>query len=86
MPHQDILRLVQEKEVRFVDFRFTDLRGQEHHISVPAHLVDADRLREGQAFDGSSIAGWKGIQASDMLLVPDPTTARLDPFFDESTL
>jgi glutamine synthetase len=86
MSRQDVLQLIQKNEIRFVDFRFTDIRGQTHHVSVPAGLIDGDRLSEGQAFDGSSITGWKGIQASDMLLMPDPGTASIDPFFDEATL
>ncbi|HNQ05288.1 MAG TPA: glutamine synthetase beta-grasp domain-containing protein, partial [Thiobacillaceae bacterium] len=81
-----VMKMVQENDVRFVDFRFTDTRGKEQHVTVPISAFSEDRFTEGQAFDGSSIAGWQGIQASDMLLMPDPTTARLDPFFDESTL
>ena len=83
---KDVLNLIAENEVKFVDFRFTDTRGLEHHLSVPAKLVDADKLEEGQAFDGSSISGWKGIEASDMLLMPDVGSARLDPFREETTL
>ncbi|GMV69853.1 MAG: glutamine synthetase [Pseudomonadota bacterium] len=82
----DVLKLIQDKEVKFVDFRFTDTRGKEQHVTVPAHTVDADVLEEGKMFDGSSIAGWKGIQESDMILMPDLETARLDPFFEELTL
>src|SRR5690606_27524838 len=83
---QDVLKLIAEHEVKFVDFRFTDTTGKEQHVSLPASVVDEDKLESGQAFDGSSIAGWKGIEASDMLLVPDVDTARLDPFREESTL
>ena len=82
----DVLKLIQDKEVKFVDFRFTDTRGKEQHVTVPAHTVDAEVLEEGKMFDGSSIAGWKGIQESDMILMPDLETARLDPFFEELTL
>ena len=82
----DVLKLIKDKEVKFVDLRFTDTRGKEQHVSVPAKAFDADKFEAGHAFDGSSIAGWKGIQASDMLLMPDPATARLDPFLDETTL
>lgn len=81
----DVLKLIQDKEVKFVDFRFTDTRGKEQHVTVPAHTVDAEVLEEGKMFDGSSIAGWKGIQESDMILMPDLETARLDPFFEELT-
>jgi glutamine synthetase len=72
--------------VKFVDFRFTDTRGKEQHVSVPISHFDADKFESGHAFDGSSIAGWKGIEASDMLLMPDPSTAVLDPFREEATL
>ncbi len=82
----DVLKLVADNEVKFVDFRFTDTRGKEQHVSVPAKAFGMDKFEEGHAFDGSSIAGWKGIQASDMLLMPDPSTVRMDPFTDEATL
>ncbi len=85
----DVLKLMKENDVKFVDLRFTDTRGKEQHVTVPAHVVleDGDAWFEnGHAFDGSSIAGWKGIQASDMLLMADPSTANIDPFFDEPTL
>ncbi|PPC80135.1 MAG: type I glutamate--ammonia ligase, partial [Methylotenera sp.] len=65
---------------------FTDTRGKEQHVTVPVSHFDEDKFTEGHAFDGSSIAGWKGIQASDMQLMPDPSTAFIDPFFDEPTL
>jgi glutamine synthetase len=83
---KQVLDIIKEKEVKFVDFRFTDTRGKEQHVGVPVSAFDADKFTEGHAFDGSSIAGWKGIQASDMLLMPDPETAFIDPFFDETTL
>ncbi len=83
---QDVLKLIQEKEVRFVDFRFTDTRGKEQHVGVPVTAFDISKFEDGHAFDGSSIAGWKGIQASDMLLMPDAGTAYIDPFMDETTL
>src|SRR5438105_1513809 len=82
----DVLKLIKEKEVKFVDLRFTDTRGKEQHVSVPVKAFSADKFELGHAFDGSSIAGWKGIQASDMLLMPDPATANIDPFLDETTL
>jgi len=86
MSPQDVINLIKEKEVKFVDLRFTDTRGKEQHVGVPARVVDLDKFEEGHAFDGSSIAGWKGIQASDMLLMLDPATAYIDPFMDETTL
>ncbi|HUW75463.1 MAG TPA: glutamine synthetase beta-grasp domain-containing protein, partial [Gallionella sp.] len=86
MSATDVLKMIKDHEVKFVDFRFTDTRGKEQHVGVPAKHVGMDKFEEGHAFDGSSIAGWKGIQASDMLLMPDPETAFLDPFMDENTL
>jgi len=82
----DVMSMVQDNEVKFVDFRFTDTRGKEQHVTVPISHFDADKFSDGHAFDGSSIAGWKGIEASDMLLMPDPNTAQIDPFFEETTL
>ncbi len=82
----DVMQMVKDNDVKFVDFRFTDTRGKEQHVSVPLSHFDEDKFSEGHAFDGSSIAGWKGIEASDMLLMPDPSTANIDPFFDETTL
>ncbi|OGT91922.1 MAG: type I glutamate--ammonia ligase [Gammaproteobacteria bacterium RIFOXYD12_FULL_61_37] len=81
-----VLDIIKEHEVRFVDFRFTDTRGKEQHVTVPAHTVDEDVFTDGKMFDGSSIAGWKGINESDMILMPDQNTAVLDPFTDETTL
>ena len=75
MSPADVIKMAKEKEVKFVDFRFTDTRGKEQHVSVPARYFTMEKFEEGHAFDGSSIAGWKGIQASDMLLIPDPDTA-----------
>ena len=82
----DVLKMVKENEVKFVDFRFTDTKGKEQHVSVPVSHFDMDKFETGHAFDGSSIAGWKGIEASDMLLMPDPNTASLDPFMEETTM
>ena len=81
-----VLNTLKEKEVRFVDFRFTDTRGKEQHVSVPASTIDEDVFKDGKMFDGSSIAGWKGINESDMVLMPDADTAVIDPFADETTL
>ncbi len=86
MTPQDVMKLIKEKDVKFVDFRFTDTRGKEQHVGVPVKAFDEDKFESGHAFDGSSIAGWKGIQASDMLLMPDAETAYVDPFMDETTL
>ena len=86
MAVSDVLKMLKENEAKFVDLRFTDTRGKEQHVSIPARIVDAGWFEGGHAFDGSSISGWKGIQASDMLLMPDADTARMDPFRDEPTL
>ncbi|MCM1129144.1 MAG: type I glutamate--ammonia ligase [Alistipes senegalensis] len=83
---EKVLEMIKENEVRFVDFRFTDTRGKEQHVTVPVSAFDLDTFERGHAFDGSSIAGWKGIEASDMLLIPDPSTANMDPFMEDATL
>ncbi|PIE41164.1 MAG: glutamine synthetase [Gammaproteobacteria bacterium] len=80
------LSLIKEHNVRWVDMRFTDSRGKEQHVSIPTCEVDAGFFEDGKMFDGSSIAGWKGINESDMILMPDDSTAVIDPFTDESTL
>jgi glutamine synthetase len=82
----DVLKMVKDKDVKFVDFRFTDTKGKMQHVTAHASTVGEDTFQEGYAFDGSSIAGWKGIESSDMLLMPDATTAHLDPFFAQSTV
>ena len=86
MSASDVMKMLKDNDVKFVDFRFTDSRGKEQHVSVPAHTVDEDLFEDGKMFDGSSIAGWKGINESDMILMPDPDTAVMDPFFNEPTL
>lgn len=86
MSIQTTLDLIQKHKVEFVDLRFTDLRGKEQHVSVPASVVTKAFLTEGKMFDGSSIAGWQEINESDMILLPDPETAVLDPFRELSTL
>ncbi|MEO5676283.1 MAG: type I glutamate--ammonia ligase [Usitatibacter sp.] len=82
----DVFKTIKENEVKFVDLRFTDTKGKEQHVTVPQKFFDEAKFKDGHAFDGSSIAGWKGIEASDMLLMPDPDSARMDPFYDEPTL
>src|SRR5574343_413011 len=82
----DVMQMVKDNEVTFVDFRFTDTRVKWQHITVPVSQFDEEKFEQGQAFDGSSIAGWKGIEASDMLLIPDANSAFIDPFFEEVTL
>ena len=80
------LNLIKESEARWVDLRFTDTKGKEQHVSIPISEVDENFFVEGKMFDGSSIAGWKGINESDMILMPDDSTAILDPFTDEPTV
>ena len=86
MSAQDVLNMIKDNDAKYVDFRFTDTRGKEHHVTVPAYTVEEDTFTEGKMFDGSSIAGWKGINESDMILMPDPTTAFVDPFFQDVTV
>ena len=86
MSAKEVIKLLKEKEVKFVDLRFTDTRGKEQHVSLPAKLIDDEFFRDGKMFDGSSISGWKGIEASDMVLMPEADTAMMDPFTDENTL
>ena len=80
------LDLIKESEAGWVDLRFTDSRGKEQHVTIPATEVDDDFFDEGKMFDGSSIAGWKGINESDMILMPDDSTSVLDPFTDDTTV
>ncbi|NKF52162.1 glutamate--ammonia ligase [Shewanella sp. WXL01] len=85
MSVEAILKQIEELEVKFVDLRFTDTKGKEQHVSVPSHQVDEDFFENGKMFDGSSINGWKGINESDMVLMPDPSSFLLDPFTEEVT-
>ncbi|MBV2234072.1 MAG: type I glutamate--ammonia ligase [Sterolibacterium sp.] len=78
--------LIKETQARWVDLRFTDTLGKEQHVTFPAHTMGEDAFESGKMFDGSSIHGWKGIEASDMVLMPDDSTAVIDPFADESTV
>ena len=82
----DVARTIADEDVKFVDLRFTDTRGKEQHSTVPARIVDERFFETGKAFDGSSIAGWRSIDESDMVLMPEPAGAVLDPFRDETTL
>ena len=86
MKAADVIALIKEAEVKFVDFRFTDSIGKEQHVTVPAHTIDDDLFEDGKMFDGSSISGWKGINESDMILMPDPASAVVDIFPDEPTM
>src|SRR5918911_1084295 len=82
----DVLKLIKDNDVKYVDFRFTDPRGKWQHVTFDVSLVDEDIFAEGTMFDGSSIAGWKAINQSDMILMPDPQTACMDPFFSASNM
>ena len=81
-----IFKMIKEKDVQYVDLRFTDIRGKMQHVTFDLSMVDKDLFVDGTMFDGSSIAGWKAINESDMLLMPDPSSARIDPFFQNTTL
>lgn len=83
---ENTLKLIKEIDAKWVDLRFTDTKGKEQHVTIPSKTVDKDFFANGQMFDGSSISGWKGINASDMILMPDDSTAVADPFFDEATV
>src|SRR5579883_3231274 len=83
---KNVMKTIKDDDIKYVDFRFTDPRGKWQHVTFDVTIVDEDSFSEGIMFDGSSIAGWKAINESDMTLMPDPTTAALDPFFAASTL
>jgi glutamine synthetase len=83
---KEIMKLVQEKSVQYVDLRFTDLRGKMQHVTMDVSMIDEGALTEGFMFDGSSIAGWKAINESDMVMMPDSAGAHIDPFFQQTTL
>ncbi|MCC2617479.1 glutamate--ammonia ligase [Aestuariibacter halophilus] len=86
MSIQKALDLIKESEAKFVDLRFTDTKGKEQHVSIPTHQVNDEFFEEGKMFDGSSISGWKGINESDMVLMPDPESVVLDPFSEEAQI
>lgn len=83
---KDVLKAIKDNDIKYVDFRFTDPRGKWQHVTFDVSMVDEDIFAEGTMFDGSSIAGWKAINESDMTLMPDPSTAQMDPFFAAPTL
>jgi glutamine synthetase len=82
----DVIKLIKEKDVEFVDLRFADMLGKQHHVTFPSSAIDASVFEDGKMFDGSSISGWKGINDSDMVLMPDADSAIIDPFSAETTL
>ena len=86
MTAADVIALIKDKKIKFIDFRFTDTRGKEHHVTVPSHTVKNELFEDGKMFDGSSVGGWKGINDSDMILLPDPSSAVIDLFAEDETL
>lgn len=82
----EVIALIKDREIKFVDLRFTDTRGKEHHVTIPGRVVDEDLFEDGKMFDGSSISGWKGINESDMVLLPDAASAVVDVFTEDETL
>lgn len=86
MSKENVMKLIKDNEAKFIDLRFTDTRGKEQHVTIPASVVDDDFFNNGKMFDGSSISGWRGINDSDMVLMPDTETAVMDPFYDDSTV
>ena len=86
MSLDNVEKLIKDHKVEFVDLRFVDMRGIEQHVTFPVSIVDASLFEDGKMFDGSSISGWKGINESDMVLLPDPTSAYIDPFYADPTL
>lgn len=83
---KDVMKMIKDNDVKYVDLRFTDPRGKWQHVTFDVGMIEEETFAEGQAFDGSSIAGWKAINESDMQLMPDPATACIDPFFAETTM
>ena len=86
MTPADVLSLLKDQEVTFVDLRFVDTKGKEQHVTVPSREIDEGFFEDGKMFDGSSVAGWKGINESDMILMPDPETAVVDVFTEDTTV
>ena len=83
---RDVMKMIREEEIRFLDLKFVDLIGTLQHLTVPAENVDEETFRTGFAFDGSSVKGFQKIAESDMLLMPDPSSVFRDPFFDDPAL
>jgi glutamine synthetase len=83
---EEVLSLIEQEGVQYVDLRFSDPFGQWQHLTIPAYELSLSTFEEGRGFDGSSIRGWQSINESDMLAIPDPTTAFIDPFMEPKTL
>ena len=86
MSLEHVEKLIKDHKVEFVDLRFCDMKGVQHHVTFPKSIIDASLFEDGKMFDGSSISGWKGINESDMVLLPDASTAFLDPFTADPTI
>ena len=86
MSKENVMKLIKDHEVKYVDLRFTDTIGKEQHVTIPASVVDDAFFNDGKMFDGSSISGWRGIDDSDMVLMPETDTAVIDPFYDDPTV
>ena len=86
MSKEKVLKLIKDNDAKWVDLRFADTRGKEQHVSIPVATVNDEFFESGKMFDGSSISGWKGINESDMVLMPDPSTAVMDPFYDDANV
>src|SRR5260221_7022614 len=82
---KEVLKFAKEHNAKMLDMRFTDLPGLWHHVSFPIQQLEEDSFENGFGIDGSSIRGWAAIHESDMLLIPDPTTAMMDPFTKDAT-
>ena len=83
---ENTLNLIKESEARWIDMRFTDFKGKEQHLTIPVSDMGDEFFEDGKMFDGSSIAGWKGINESDMILMPDDSASVLDPFAEDATV
>ena len=84
--YDNVEKMIRDHKVEWVDLRFADMRGVQHHVTFPKSIIDDALFEDGKMFDGSSIVGWRGIHQSDMVLLPDPETAFLDPFTADPTL
>ena len=86
MSSRDVIKLIKDKDIEYIDLRFTDPRGKLQHLTLDKTIVDEEMLNEGVFFDGSSIAGWKAINESDMILKPDLSRKVIDPYTSHNTL
>ena len=82
----ELLKEIKDLDIKMVDMRFTDMPGTTHHFTIPVKFLDEDIFEDGLGFDGSSVRGFQAIENSDMIVIPDVTTAYIDPFFSEKTI